>query len=126
MTSQQQPHGTDADPVTLGEYMRSARLKRRLSLQQLANAAGVHKSYLGRLELGQLKQPSPEVLQKIARALDIEYENLFALTGYRLPDELPSLVPYLRSRYHMSDDDIRKVNRFFQDLPHTDRAKTSG
>lgn len=103
-------------PVALGPFLRQAREEAGLSLQRLADRIGIHKSYLGRIELGDYRQPSPEVLQKISRALGISYADLFALTGYRIPEELPSLVPYLRSRYRMSDEDTRKALAYIQRL----------
>jgi hypothetical protein len=53
-------------------------------------------------------------LQRLAKALDIAYTDLFALTGYQVPEALPSLTPYLRSRYpNLSEVQAQQVQRFF-------------
>jgi len=48
---------------------------RGLTQQQLANAAGVGKSYISQIEAGK-KQPTVAVLQELARALAVDMEDL--------------------------------------------------
>jgi len=55
-----------------------------LTLQELARAAGISPSHLGRIEHGQ-RFPSARVLRKIARPLGFEEGELFALAGYLSP-----------------------------------------
>lgn len=40
-----------------------------------------------------------ERLAALARGLEVPPADLFALAGIDLPDELPTLRPYLRSKY---------------------------
>ena len=71
---------------TLGDYVREQRTANRLSLRQLADAAGVSNPYLSQIERG-LRRPSAEVLQSIAKALRISAETLYVQAGLYSPDE---------------------------------------
>lgn len=64
----------------LGEYLREQRHGAKLSLRQLAEAAGVSNPYLSQVERG-LRKPSAEVLQQIAKGLRISAEVLYVRAG---------------------------------------------
>lgn len=64
----------------LGEYLKEQRQSARLSVRQLASAAGVSNPYLSQIERG-LRRPSAEVLQQIAKGLQISAEALFMRAG---------------------------------------------
>ena len=65
---------------TLGDRLREQRVANRLTLRQLAEAAGVSNPYLSQIERG-LRRPSAEVLQSIAKALRVSAESLSAQAG---------------------------------------------
>ncbi len=65
---------------SLGDYLREQRVANALSLRQLADAAGVSNPYLSQIERG-LRRPSAEVLQQIAKALQISAETLYVRAG---------------------------------------------
>lgn len=67
-------------PGDLGSYIRSQREDARLSLRKLATLAGVSNPYLSQIERG-LRNPSAEILQGIARALEISSETLYVRAG---------------------------------------------
>jgi transcriptional regulator with XRE-family HTH domain len=69
----------------LGEFLREQRRQARLSLRQLAEAAGVSNPYLSQIERG-LRKPSAEILQQIAKGLRISAETLYVQAGI-LDDE---------------------------------------
>ncbi|QIK68275.1 helix-turn-helix transcriptional regulator [Nocardioides sp. HDW12B] len=71
---------------SLGDYLREQRLANKLSLRQLADAAGVSNPYLSQIERG-LRRPSAEVLQSIATALRISAETLYVRAGILSPDD---------------------------------------
>ena len=71
---------------TLGDYLREQRVANRLSLRQLAEAAGVSNPYLSQIERG-LRRPSAEVLSSIAKALRISAETLYVRAGILNPDD---------------------------------------
>ena len=64
----------------LGGYLKEQRESARLSLRQLAIVAGVSNPYLSQIERG-LRRPSAEVLQQIAKGLQISAEALFLRAG---------------------------------------------
>jgi transcriptional regulator with XRE-family HTH domain len=64
----------------VGEYLREQRRSARLSLRQLADAAGVSNPYLSQIERG-LRKPSAEILQQLAKALRISAETLYVQAG---------------------------------------------
>ncbi len=55
-----------------------------LTLQELAATSGVSASHLGRIERGE-RFPSAHILQKIAKPLAFEEDELFTLAGYLSP-----------------------------------------
>ncbi|MCU1692835.1 MAG: hypothetical protein JWM64_1926, partial [Frankiales bacterium] len=67
-----------------------------------------------RIEAGR-KIPTPETLAVLASALEVELEHLYRLAGYPVP-ELPTLKPYLRRAYGVSDDAAEEVERYLQSL----------
>lgn len=71
---------TSLNVGNLGEYLREQRRHARLSLRQLADAAGVSNPYLSQIERG-LRKPSAEVLQQVAKALRISAETLYVRAG---------------------------------------------
>jgi hypothetical protein len=51
----------------------------------------------------------------LASALDLDRQDLFALAGYRVPEGLPNLGPYLRTKYgeDLPDEAIAEITSFF-------------
>ncbi|MCE1177748.1 MAG: helix-turn-helix domain-containing protein [Micrococcales bacterium] len=66
--------------TSLGEFLREQRLQSRLSLRQLSDLAGVSNPYLSQIERG-LKRPSAEILQQLAKALQVSSETLYVQAG---------------------------------------------
>ena len=64
----------------LGEFIREQRRVGHLSLRKLSDMAGISNPYLSQIERG-LRKPSAEILQQIARALQISAETLYVRAG---------------------------------------------
>jgi transcriptional regulator with XRE-family HTH domain len=64
----------------LGDYLREQRQSARLSLRQLADLAGISNPYLSQIERG-LKKPSAEILQQLAKGLQVSAESLYVRAG---------------------------------------------
>lgn len=60
----------------VGERLRELRLEKGYSISELAELAGVSKSYLSYIERDVQKNPSLQFLRKIALTLEIEVEDL--------------------------------------------------
>ena len=64
----------------LGAYIREQRESAQYSLRQLASVSGVSNPYLSQIERG-LRKPSADVLQQLAKALQISAETLYVRAG---------------------------------------------
>lgn len=97
-----------------------ARHRKAAGLSQLALAKkiGVPASTIFRLEKGEFGRPDPEKLARLAEALGIEAEELYALAPY--PD-LPEMAPYLRAKFGMSDEAVSEAEDFFAELKQRDK-----
>jgi transcriptional regulator with XRE-family HTH domain len=65
----------------IGAYIREQREQAKISLRQLAQAAGVSNPYLSQIERG-LRRPSADILQQIAKGLRISAEALYVQAGF--------------------------------------------
>lgn len=75
---------SDGDNKDFGRMIRQQRLMIPMTLHELTRKSGVSPSYLGRIERGE-RFPSATILQKIARPLGFDVDELFALAGYLSP-----------------------------------------
>jgi transcriptional regulator with XRE-family HTH domain len=66
--------------TTIGSYIREQREQAKISIRQLAQAAGVSNPYLSQVERG-LRRPSADILQQIAKGLRISAEALYVQAG---------------------------------------------
>ena len=60
----------------IGDRVKKFRLEKKMSLSELAEQAGVAKSYLSSLERNLQKNPSIQFLEKIAAVLNLPVEHL--------------------------------------------------
>ena len=71
---------------TLGDVIRRQRELHRLSLRETARLSGISNPYLSQIERG-LRDPSEDVVEGIASALDVTAQTLFKAAGVTLGDE---------------------------------------
>jgi transcriptional regulator with XRE-family HTH domain len=69
---------------TLGQYLASIRMDRKMSLRQVEETSSkeVSNAYLSQLETGKILQPSPNVLNTLADIYKIDYVQLMKMAGY--------------------------------------------
>ena len=72
----------------LGEHLKSVRTIHGLSLRAVAQPAEISVAYLQKLEGGDVRQPSPNVLLRLGKVLNIPYDSLMAMAGYATTDPL--------------------------------------
>jgi transcriptional regulator with XRE-family HTH domain len=77
----------------LGQQLKTVRQLKGLSLRAVATPAEISVAYLQKLEGGEVQQPSPNVLLRLGKALDVRYETLMELSGYTLPTPAGVLEP---------------------------------
>jgi transcriptional regulator with XRE-family HTH domain len=104
------------DSSELSAYLRRQREAAGLSQHELAKRSGVTRTTIGQLELGVIGSPDPHKLQLLARALDVDAEDLFALADYTSPRGLPAFGPYLRARYgsSLSNEARQRLEEYFE------------
>jgi len=61
--------------VKFGQRVRQERTTRKLSQEQLAELAGVHRTYIGMIERGE-KNITLENIEKLAKALELKPDEL--------------------------------------------------
>ena len=64
----------------IGGFIREQRQLAELSLRRLADMAGVSNPYLSQIERG-LRKPSADILQQIAKALEVSAETMYVQAG---------------------------------------------
>jgi transcriptional regulator with XRE-family HTH domain len=100
----------------LGQLIQRHRDAKGLSLRALAREAGLDYSWLSRIEQGEIATPAPQRLQRLARALDLDIEELYGLSGYAVSDRLPEFDTYLRAKYDLPDQAVNQLDEYFQML----------
>ena len=104
------------DPIdaSVGERVRQLRRQREMSLQQVALRAELSVGFLSQIERG-LRKPSAEILQQIARALEISSETLYVRAGIldEPTDEL-DLIAEIRRDRHINEDQKKTMVRIYE------------
>lgn len=113
MKHKQQQGQPERPGSTLGDYIRRRRTAKGWTLEEAEAASDVDRTYWSKLELGLFKRPDPRYLARIADALDVPLEDIYALAGYTAAERLPGFTPYLRSKYHMPPEAIVQLEGYF-------------
>ena len=103
----------------LGEGLRNARVTHGLSLKAAAEPARISATYLQKLESGAVQSPSPNVLHRLAKTLNVPYGTLMGLAGYVIPDEgevAASPFEHALSASDLTSDERRAVAAFIAHL----------
>ena len=109
----------------LGRFIRQHREANKLSVRDLADKLNVSFGFVGHLEAGR-KAPTTEMLRKLARALRVPVEDLFALSDHMMTEALPDFAPYLRAKFELADRDIRHLQEQFDELLDKKSSKRKG
>ena len=102
----------------LGGFIRDQRRVGHLSLRKLSEMAGISNPYLSQIERG-LRKPSAEILQQIARALEISAETLYIRAGILEEREGGSdLIGEIRRDPHITEDQKKTLVRIYESFRH--------
>jgi len=94
----------------VGEFIRAQRETARMSVRRLAELAGMSNPYLSQIERG-LRKPSAEILQQLAKALQISAETLYVRAGFlsEHPDEASTVRDAITRDPRLSPDQRRAL-----------------
>jgi transcriptional regulator with XRE-family HTH domain len=111
----------------VGDFIRSQREVARMSVRRLAEVAGVSNPYLSQIERG-LRKPSAEILQQIAKALQISAETLYERAGLMSDEAVPHGVPAAIAADPLLTPEQRQAllnvyQSFVSATPHTPAAR---
>ena len=102
----------------LGAFIRDQRRTARLSLRKLSELAGISNPYLSQIERG-LRKPSAEILQSLARALEISSETLYVRAGILdARDSTADLMAEIRRDPHINEDQKKTLIRIYESFRH--------
>lgn len=90
--------------MSIGARLKELRLKKRLSLQQVADAVGASKAHIWELETGKSHNPSLDLLKRLAGHFGITVAGLVGET------------------LEAGDEQLMKMHRDLKDLSEADRA----
>ena len=96
----------------LGEFIRDQRRVGHLSLRKLSEMAGISNPYLSQIERG-LRKPSAEILQQIARALEISSETLYVRAGILEERDHTDLAAEIRRDPDLSEEQKKTLIRIY-------------
>lgn len=100
----------------LGEFVREQRRVGQMSLRRLSELSGISNPYLSQIERG-LRRPSAEILQQLARALEVSSESLYVRAGILDPephDPASSLVEAIRRAPELSEAQKRTLIHVYE------------
>src|SRR5438552_6459329 len=93
--------------ISLANRLKELRRALAWTQQDLSRASGLTRSYISRLEMGDIALPSSEKLRALAQALGTAPDDLLQAAGYidnpSEASDLPDIKVYLRRKYAMQD-----------------------
>lgn len=69
----------------LGTLLATSRKQKNLTLRAVEKVTGISNAYLSQLENGDVQEPSPVMLAKLADIYDVPYPTMLEYAGYRVP-----------------------------------------
>ena len=107
----------------LGEFIREQRRVGHLSLRKLSEMAGISNPYLSQIERG-LRKPSAEILQQIARALEISSETLYVRAGIlEAQDGETDLVAEIRRDPWINEEQKKTLIQIYTSFRRSDERR---
>jgi transcriptional regulator with XRE-family HTH domain len=106
--------------MALRDNLRKHRERSRKSLQQVADDVGASKAHIWELETGRAKNPSIELLTKLAKTFDVSVSDLID-ENPGAPDDSPELVALYRELKELSEADRRAIQNMMDHFRNRER-----
>jgi transcriptional regulator with XRE-family HTH domain len=100
----------------LTKVLRERRESLGLSANEVGRRVGMSATTYWRIEDGQIASPKAETLQAIGEVLGISAGDLFASAGWISNKELPTLRPYLRTKYDLPPEGMGEIEAQFDEI----------
>jgi transcriptional regulator with XRE-family HTH domain len=100
----------------LGARLRQYRLKKGLSLQELADAAKSSKAHIYELETNRTKNPSLGLLTELSRVLGVPIKDLVGESSFVADGEPQELAPLFRELRGLNPDALKLVRALTDEL----------
>ena len=105
------------EKLTLAERVKALRTAKNMGIRELGRAVDVTGMHISNIEKGK-SQPSPELMQKIAKALDANVDELLYLADQVDPEVVevihnnPYAIPtFLRSAKNLTPEQWEKLQK---------------
>lgn len=112
--------------LNFGARLRTFRMKKKLSLQELADAIGASKAHVWDLEQGKTKNPSLALLTSLSRALGVSIKELVGEDGEVTENEPAQLAPLFRDLRGLSPDQLELIRAMTEKLREMSDGDKSG
>lgn len=89
-----------------GVRLRTFRMKKALSLQQLADKVGATKAHIWEIEQGRSQNPSLTLLTELARALEVSITELVGETDATADKDPAQLAPLFRDLRGLTSEQL--------------------
>ena len=106
----------------LGVRLRRLREAKKLTLQQVADAAGCTKAYIWELEMKDGQRPSAERVQALAKLLGVTMEDIMGEPLQDVPQASPEDVSFFREYAGMTEEE----KKHYQDVLKMMFSRKSG
>jgi transcriptional regulator with XRE-family HTH domain len=108
---------TPEQSARLGQLLTTSREDVGLSIPEVSRRAGIDRGTLWRIEKGVITNPKAENLQSIGEVLGIPVSDLFTTVGWVPPKQLPTIRPYLRTKYRqLPDAAVKEIEEYFDNV----------
>lgn len=95
-----------------GNYIKNIRESKNMTLNQVALYAEISAAQLSRIETGKRGTPKPQTIEKIARALKVDYNELMSIAGYIETDSsVDHLSEEVNSNPKLTEKDERDIGK---------------
>lgn len=94
--------------MALAARLKELRVRTRKSLQDVADEVGASKAHIWDLETARAKNPSIELLTKLAKCFSVSVADLIGENPGG-PDEQPELIAMYRELKNLSEEDRKAI-----------------
>lgn len=106
--------------MALRDNLRKHRERTRKSLQEVADEVGASKAHIWELETGRARNPSIDLLTKLAKSFDVSVADLID-ENPGAPDDSPELVALYRELKELSEPDRKAIQNMMDHFRNRDR-----